>query len=1806
MKGYNVLRKGILSGARADFPYAEQFIIAEKDGKKCLFIRVFNPLEKSIDGVKISIRTFDKNDKIVSEEKLGFVFSCKGGERTVLPEAIQIDDKAVTCEAEIESVACEGQLLKLVGNKVKSFFDPSFSQKADVASVAKKNREQSSLIRKPAKLLAFVVACFVLIAMLVTTFALSGYSDTHDTFSIDNVESRFLNAADKDGDIVVTGYRGLAKNIVIPQEIDGHRIVGIDNNVFAHNTHMRTLVIEAEAAISGSAFANCYMLNSVKIRKPLAIGSYAFSMCQNLEKVEIEDASEITKISGSAFADCIKLKEFSVPQNVTEIGDRAFANCGALTTVSLPDSLKEIGSQAFSNCYSLQKVVIPKNVKAIGSSVFENCSMINEFEYTTDIGNFYQWFGAYNYDVPASLEKVTYNGEIVSPCMFYEIPNVKKVSLPNAVYIDNRAFFACWDLQSVQLAKGLLSIGSSAFEQCSNLEEITLPQSVAKIGERAFSDCNQLTSVNIPNSITRIEDGTFGCCYNLAKVTLPSNLKEIGHSAFYYCTNLKSIVIPDSVVSIEADAFSQCNILTELTIPKIFGTGISYLFGASDRGSMLEIPLEKVTIKSENIPDYAFFYATRLKEVIANNANAIGGKAFYQCYSLENLDSLAIESLGEEAFYGCGALSSVNLSDKLESVPNYTFSFCSSLTSVTLPSALKSIGDYAFQQCTNLSTIDGGNKIETIGSYAFLQCESLSYVTFPDGLQQIGDYAYQGCRSLTSVELPSTVNTVGRGAFSGCGSLTYMSLPEVYGANGSTDFYFSYIFSGYSASDNTHCIPDSLSRVKITATLIPDNAFMYCKQLKTIEIPNAEIIGSNAFYDCSSLENLVLSENLTTIQAYAFKDCYALSSIDLPSSVTSLGDYAFSGCQQLKKIDLPSSVTSLGDYAFSGCQQLKKIDLPSSVETVGQSAFYGCSNIEEMTLPKIYNNNAYGGAYFNYLFGGYNTDAWNFVPQSLKKVTVSASEIPSYAFFGCRYIEEINIENATSIGDCAFQGCSSLQNIALAPVLTSIGNGVFNSCTSLANINLPNGLTNIGESAFAYCSSLTQIDLPSTLTSIGESAFRRSYITSITIPSSVESVGFGAFAECGFLNEITLPMLYGADEYGNVHFSYIFGGSRHGNADYVPSALKKVTISASEIPSSAFAQCGSIEEINIENATRINESAFTNCESLQKLSLSNNLTYIENYAFNTCISLRTLTLPSSLSYIGDNAFLSCFKLYEIYNLSPLTLETGSTENGMVAYYAQVIHASQDEEPIQTMLTDELVELIFVNGEYIATMYTGGETSLTLGDLHYNGITVSNYSLAQGFINGTSVSALVIGEQVTALSNKCFESNVVLQTVDMSGASIQEIPDDCFAFCSGLYGVSVSNITNIGERAFYYCRSLGAISLRDDVNIGMLAFAECSNLQSIVIPVGAQIGESAFSACRNLLEVYNLAGLDLNDCSQTGYVGYNAVKVYDSLSEPSVVQRVTDSQGFKYAICDGQAYLYDFAYISDEPIQYFYLYDNFVYNNITYPYVVCSYAFESIDGGYNLIVPKTVKFKDENNKKFSNWPNVYYQGTADEWSENFGYSSYWWSNLYFKADCVHDYGCWAEKNGEIITSPDFSYRVIKEPTCSEEGIQERECLHCGEKTQIPISKSNMAHNVVDGICTDCGVSVVRITQENISDYFDVSYDDAYPFELQGDTFVSTNAGCPNSESRVTLTAKRSFNVSFLYYIWSEDSYDVLNVDSLGGSTIVGVSGYYIADGEPITVYLDVGYTLTFRYTKNFSNDVGEDVAKILEFTIYERS
>ena len=86
-----------------------------------------------------------------------------------------------------------------------------------------------------------------------------------------------------------------------------------------------------------------------------------------------------------------------------------------------------------------------------------------------------------------------------------------------------------------------------------------------------------------------------------------------------------------------------------------------------------------------------------------------------------------------------------------------------------------------------------------------------------------------------------------------------------------------------------------------------------------------------------------------------------------------------------------------------------------------------------------------------------------------------------------RSITEISSSSATSIGDSAFQDCSSLTT-ADFPVATSIGSYAFQGCSSLTTANFPVA-TSIGSYAFYSCSAFTTADFP-VATSIGSSAFR--------------------------------------------------------------------------------------------------------------------------------------------------------------------------------------------------------------------------------------------------------------------------------------------------------------------------------------------------------------------------------------------------------------------------------------------------------------------------------------------------------------------------------------------------------------------------------------------------------------------------------------------------------------------------------------------------------------------------------------------
>ncbi len=266
-----------------------------------------------------------------------------------------------------------------------------------------------------------------------------------------------------------------------------------------------------------------------------------------------------------------------------------------------------------------------------------------------------------------------------------------------------------------------------------------------------------------------------------------------------------------------------------------------------------------------------------------------------------------------------------------------------------------------------------------------------------------------------------------------------------------------------------------------------------------------------------------------------------------------------------------------------------------------------------------------------------------------------------------------NFYKVYSIGNKAFQSCSSLTSVTIPEGVTSIGSRAFSGCSSLTSITIPEGVTSIGGSAFVNCSSLTSITLPSTLTSIGNSAFQYcSGLTSITIPEGVTSIGIQAFYRCSSLTSITLPStltsiggsafsdctgleaFYGT---GNSYFTIddnraliIDSGTTllayaAGNAATSYSIPKGVT----SIGGNAFYNCSNLTSITIlEGVKSIGNFAFYNCSSLTSIKIPEGVTSIGEDAFRYCSRLTSITLPSTLTSIGQSAFINCSSVEAFY------------------------------------------------------------------------------------------------------------------------------------------------------------------------------------------------------------------------------------------------------------------------------------------------------------------------------------------------------------------------------------------------------------------------------------------------------------------------------------------------------------------------------------------------------------------------------
>ncbi len=189
----------------------------------------------------------------------------------------------------------------------------------------------------------------------------------------------------------INGYTGIDKNIVIPESIEGAKVVVVYGFSSTEVPIEQVTIPDSVEYIGEQAFMNCEKLHTVKLGKGVKrICSRAFYGCSALENIELP--SGITTLNDDAFYECTSLKKITIPNTVTDMGMNVFCFSG-LSELNLQEGIKSIGSYACFWSENLKTVTIPASVEQIGEYSF-----VEPLESATFLGDAPKHLGDHAFD----------------------------------------------------------------------------------------------------------------------------------------------------------------------------------------------------------------------------------------------------------------------------------------------------------------------------------------------------------------------------------------------------------------------------------------------------------------------------------------------------------------------------------------------------------------------------------------------------------------------------------------------------------------------------------------------------------------------------------------------------------------------------------------------------------------------------------------------------------------------------------------------------------------------------------------------------------------------------------------------------------------------------------------------------------------------------------------------------------------------------------------------------------------------------------------------------------------------------------------------------------------------------------------------------------------------------------------------------------------------------------------------------------------------------------------------------------------
>jgi len=502
---------------------------------------------------------------------------------------------------------------------------------------------------------------------------------------------------------------------------------------------------------------------------------------------------------------------------------------------------------------------------------------------------------------------------------------------------------------------------------------------------------------------------------------------------------------------------------------------------------------------------------------------------------------------------------------------------------------------------------------------------------------------------------------------------------------------------------------------------------------------------------------------------------------------------------------------------------------------------------------------------------------------TLYAVKLNVSDLGGYSY-----------ENA-SAGKTLKDNSAKYVNLDLSgSTITSIGQQAFQGCSTLTGITMPNTLTNIEGNAFQTCISLTSVTIPASVTSIENQAFTVCpNLTSVTFQGANTNIGNGSFNNSGSLQTAYAANGIGRYKLGGETWAIVAEASTINPSNITSIVDLDTWLDAQPANTAATAytvklnvsNLGGIAGVNIRQTltnnstkyvsldlsgitmTSIGDTAFAGCTSLTNITIPASVTSIGQMAFLGCTSLTAITIPASVTSIGQQVFQNCT------SLTAITVDSGNTnyisDQGVLYNKDKTVLVAYPAGKTGTLTIPDSV-----------TSIGGGAFA---GCAAFTNITIpaSVNSIGQMAFSGcTSLTSITLSASVTSIGQQAFQNCTSLTAITVDPGNTNYISDQgvlynkdktiLVAYPAGKTGTFTisDSVTSIGDGAFAGCAAFTNITIPDGVtSVGQQVFQNCTSLTSITLPASVtSIGDLAFFGCTSLTSVTFATGSNIPDAN----------------------------------------------------------------------------------------------------------------------------------------------------------------------------------------------------------------------------------------------------------------------------------------------------------------------------------------------------